>query len=369
MSTYAPIVDGDRLRKVVSMYFHDTAPLPLPGVREEVVALHGPIEQWDVSRVTDFQYAFADDAAAAALELEDLSAWDVSAATSFEGMFLHCSKYRGIGLGAWGAAATAPRALRTTAHMFRGCAALAGDGLGLWRNLMHTVRVARGMFAGCKALTGRNVEDGTSASSASASSRDLDLWGAFGVASLEDTSTMFGGCISFTGGPACLRSWGEGLRALRCARAMFAGCVSFTGGDDFCGDWSPHLCALDDASYMFAGCVSFTGGVSGMERWLCEYGIADASYMFGNCRAFVGGSTALAAWGSLALRRATNIRGLFAGCVSLQLLDARGWAVSLAAAQASGRLLAADYMLHDCPAASTDPRTADWIALFPTSVL
>ena len=56
-----------------------------------------PIEKWDVSLVRDFSNVFR----RTDIDDEDLSAWDVSNAVTFAGMFSFAKNYQGIGIGGW----------------------------------------------------------------------------------------------------------------------------------------------------------------------------------------------------------------------------------------------------------------------------
>ena len=64
--------------------------------RQSIEEIHGPIEDWDVSQVTDFSYLFY----GATNFTADLSGWDVSSGTNFNGMFKNATNFNAA-IGNW----------------------------------------------------------------------------------------------------------------------------------------------------------------------------------------------------------------------------------------------------------------------------
>ena len=110
---------------------------------DKVAALYGPIEDWDVSQVTDMSDAFAFPVAAALTgpvhTRVDLSRWDTSRVTTMARMFSRAADFD-ADLGGWDVSR-----VTDMTEMFRGTEAFRGRGLERWN--VGRVTVFSGMFA------------------------------------------------------------------------------------------------------------------------------------------------------------------------------------------------------------------------------
>jgi surface protein len=132
---YEAFEDAETLRNVVgtyigAAYYNSTSSA---SVLANLTEKYGPISQWDVSRVTDFSLVFyrgdrpgyrtaGDDLTTfdpkENLFNEDISGWDVSSATTMEGMFAGATKFN-QSLSAWDTSrVTNMRAMFHSAHDF-----------------------------------------------------------------------------------------------------------------------------------------------------------------------------------------------------------------------------------------------------------
>ncbi len=71
--------DNDTIREAVKLHMIN---------KEECNAKYGPIEEWDVSKVTDMSELFAGSGFN-----HDISNWDVSNVTDMRGMFIYCDQF------------------------------------------------------------------------------------------------------------------------------------------------------------------------------------------------------------------------------------------------------------------------------------
>ena len=116
---------------------------------------YGPIENWDVSRVTSFanvvggENPFYDFLATYQTTYSqfnrDLSGWDVSSGTSFAGMFFECLAYNnaGVSLSGWDVSSGT-----NFSAMFSQANEFVGVGVDSW-NMSNATDIGQ-MFSGCK---------------------------------------------------------------------------------------------------------------------------------------------------------------------------------------------------------------------------
>ncbi len=72
--------DNDTIREAVKLHYND---------KESCIAKYGPIEEWDVSKVTDMSGLFRGHS----YFNHDISKWDVSKVTDMSFMFLFCHEF------------------------------------------------------------------------------------------------------------------------------------------------------------------------------------------------------------------------------------------------------------------------------------
>ena len=104
-----------------------------------MMSSYGPIEDWDVSNVTDMSHMFSDCTAFNC----DLSKWDVSNVTDMTSMFFHCKAFN-CDLSKWDVSN-----VTGMAAMFYDCKAFNCD-LSKWD--VSNVKDMRYMFCNCKAF-------------------------------------------------------------------------------------------------------------------------------------------------------------------------------------------------------------------------
>lgn len=107
----------------------------------QVEATYGPIEDWDVSRITDFSNLFSArtrNPLAATVDV-DLSRWDVGSALAMDGMFLDAAKID-FDVSAWDVGK-----VERFQGMFEGAASFQGRGLESWN--VESGRLFMVMFA------------------------------------------------------------------------------------------------------------------------------------------------------------------------------------------------------------------------------
>ena len=138
---------------------------------EFILSEYGPIEEWDVSEVTDMSHLFAFDGTFNA----DLSRWDVSNVTDMESMFHACVAFN-ADLSRWDVSN-----VTDMESMFHDCEAFNAD-LSRW-DVSNVTKMGY-MFHACEAFNA-----------------DLSHWD---VANVTDMGLMFAGCSAFN---ADLSQW------------------------------------------------------------------------------------------------------------------------------------------------------------------
>ena len=158
--------------------------------KDAVIAEHGPIEEWNVSRVTDMRYLFKETDFN-----DDLSNWDVSSVTDMFGMFQRARAFNG-NLSTWDTSK-----VTQMRYMFLDAKSFNGD-LSAWD--VSKVTDMNTMFYGACLFNG-----------------DLSKWD---VSKVTDMRSMFGGTKSFNGD---LSKWD--VSNVRHANGMFCGADIFDG--------------------------------------------------------------------------------------------------------------------------------------------
>jgi surface protein len=180
---------------------------------------HRPIDEWDVSRVTDFSRVLSRSRNASAGRFDpDLSCWDVSNGTNFVRMFWGCKYFNGD-VSKWN--------VSKATHlqgMFQGCDLFNVD-VSNWN--VSNVTDLRRMFYDCRSFNA-----------------DLSRWN---VSNATRLHSMFYNCQSFN---ADLSRWNiSNATDLHC---MFYNCQSFHAD---LSQW--NVLNATNLCYMFSGCSSF----------------------------------------------------------------------------------------------------------------
>jgi surface protein len=253
----------------------------------------GPIKDWCVSKIQNFDYLFSTDRNINASTFDgSLLRWDVSNATSMKYMFAGAKSFVGTGLSAWNVANVVSlegmfqdaisfnediskwnvSKVVTTASMFDGAIAFRGLGLDLWR-LSECVDLSR-MFRGASAFDANLVD--------------------WDVSSAVRMDYMFSDATSFVGHG--LETWD--VSNVQNMTGMFKGIGSLFDVDVTLWDVS----SVVYMSRMFDGATGFRG--LGLSSWNVSQA-QDLSYMFS------GASLMNADLSSWDLRSATTLEQMF----------------------------------------------------------
>jgi surface protein len=214
-----------------------------------------PIGSWDVSQITDFSQVFdsLNRNSAVGIFDEDVSGWDVSAATTMSGMFKGASTFSGD-LSLWNVSQ-----VRDTSSMFEGATSFDGN-VSLWN--VGQVTNMSSMFFEASAFNGDlaswNVGQVTNMSSifflASSFTSDLSSWN---VAQVTDWFAAFKGAAAFT---SDLSKWNVGK--VTNMRLMFYHAFDFNSD---LTSWD--VSQVTDLSSMLEGATAFTGNLC---SWLTQ---------------------------------------------------------------------------------------------------
>jgi surface protein len=234
---------------------------------DDSLEANGPYTDWDVSKVTDFSFLFADHPSTG--PPLDLSKWDVSQATTMEQMFLNYP-HDALTLGGWDVSS-----VQDFSGMFKGAETLTTFGGDTWVTSSATTMAE--MFDNAAALvedvstwdTSKVVDFSAMFNGTSLFEGDVSGWD---VSSGEDFSFMFKGAELFN---ADISSWdvSKGVDF----KGMFQNAAAF---DADIGGWSVYHGT--DFSHMFEDAASFNKDLS---TWVVSRATTMAS-MFKGCSAF-----------------------------------------------------------------------------------
>ena len=177
----------------------------------------------------------------------NLSTWNVSTVTNFNGMFYDCSNFTGDGLDNWTINTTSTSSVHML-NMFYGCSNASFDpNLSTWN--VSTVTDFSNMFRGCSNFTGVG----------------LDNWTINTTSTGVNMSAMFQDCSTFDG--ITITTWNTSNVTDMRAMFMFSSSINvelITSGDK----WDTSN--VKYFSNMFRGCTSFKGG--GIPTWDVQNG-------------------------------------------------------------------------------------------------
>ena len=191
----------------------------LKRAKDEVIARHGYIEDWDVSNVTDTSELFAH-----CTFDGDLSKWDVSNVVNMCKMFAHTSDFNGGDLSKWNVSK-----VTDMFGMFGRARVFNGD-LSTWN--VSKVTNMRYMFSGANNFNG-----------------DLSTWD---VSKITDMDSMFSGAHAFNGD---LSKWN--VSKVTNMNQMFTCAYAFNGD---LSKW--NVSKVTNMNHMFYNARSFNGDLS-----------------------------------------------------------------------------------------------------------
>jgi surface protein len=293
---------------------------------DDSLEANGPYTDWDVSKVTDFSFLFADHPSTG--PPLDLSKWDVSQATTMEQMFLNYP-HDALTLGGWDVSS-----VQDFSGMFKGAETLTTFGGDTWVTSSATTMAE--MFDNAAALvedvstwdTSKVVDFSAMFNGTSLFEGDVSGWD---VSSGEDFSFMFKGAELFN---ADISSWdvSKGVDF----KGMFQNATAFNSdiggwdvskGVDFKGMFQ-NAAAFDadiggwnvskgvDFKGMFQNAAAFDADIGG---WSVYHG-TDFSHMFEDAASF---NKDLSTW---VVSRATTMASMFKGCSAFTPDDGdNGW--------------------------------------------
>jgi surface protein len=219
------------LRDAVQGYYFDESN-GFPN-RSAIVEQYGEIEEWDVSAITNFAFAFSPQAYTGAVStyLRDtfnanLSNWSTAEATTMRSMFDGASAFVGNDLSGWDVAS-----VTDMFQMFKDAALFNGD-VSSWD--VSQVLTMQSMFTGASAFIGN----------------DLSGWD---VASVTTMDSMFYNAALFNGD---VSSWD--VSQVLTMRYMFNGALAFLGNG--LSDWD--VASVTTMEGMFFNAPLFNGNVS-----------------------------------------------------------------------------------------------------------
>lgn len=240
--------------------------------------------------------------------LTDISGWeyfDVSAATSFSGMFEDCSSLTSVDFNYF----STPN-LTSMAAMFSGCSNLISFSLG--KINVENVTSVNCMFYGCTNLSSVNLSS-------------VNLSQGVGRAywhKLTNMGQVFENCQNLTSFDLGTNFWDA--KPTTYAR-LFAGCSKLESVTVF-GTGDPEGCLVSkwvtNMSYMFSGCTSLTSinmygydNYSETELALLTPDVTTMEGMFQNCTALT--SLDLSRFNTA---KVTNMKNMFNGCTALETI-------------------------------------------------
>jgi hypothetical protein len=302
---------------------------------------YGPIGQWDVSRLTDFQLVFHrnrdlyknQDLLKPMLQTsdlyEDIKAWNVSAATNMEAMFAGVKNFIPFFLKTWDTSrVTSMKAMVRNVHyysskkvsqMFLNCLLIPqfhssskqDEDFSSWNTA--AVTDFSFIFVGNTAFTGRGLEkwntssaltlSGMFSGASSLSNVDFTSWN---VNKVVDASFLFNGCESFLGD---VSTWK--LESATSLRGTFQDCSSFNG---HLAGWM--VSTVKDFSSMFQGASSFDGDLSSWDTRSAEL----MNSTFQNAAVFTG--IGLSSWNVSSVR---YMNSMFEKAITLSSVDLSAW--------------------------------------------
>jgi len=248
------IIDGN-IKELVENYINDKSKLPRD-------LRNVPIEDWDVSRVTDMSNLFL----GCESFNQSLNDWDVSNVTNMMGMFEWCESFNQP-LNDWNVSN-----VTDMSNMFEGCRSF-NQPLNDWN--VSNVTNMMGMFGWCEMLN-----------------QPLNDWN---VSNVTDMSNMFGGCRSFN---QPLNDWN--VSNVTNMMKMFE-CINF---NQPLNDW--NVSNVTNMMEMFEWCESFN---QPLNNWDVS-NVTDMTSMFSGCISF---NQSLNDWN---VSNVTNMMGMFEFCES-----------------------------------------------------
>jgi surface protein len=164
---------------------------------------------------------------------ESLEYWDVSKVEDMSSMFEGCAKFNQP-LTYWNVSRVIDMS-----SMFEGCA--------MFNQPLNTNKTGKGMKCSYRLLSVTNpemVKTMNKSTSRDQMYEDKDYWN---VSNVEDMSSMFKGCVKFTG---YLEHWD--VSNVENMSSMFEGCAKFNGNLEY---WD--VSNVEDMSSMFKGCANY----------------------------------------------------------------------------------------------------------------
>jgi len=221
-----------------------------------------PLDKWNVSKVTTMELMFT----GCSLFDQQMNSWNVSSVTNMSKMFFNCSKFNQT-LDKWNVSkVTSMEAMFTNCSLFN-------QQLNSWN--VSNVRNMQAMFYNCQKLN-----------------QPFDKWN---VSNVENTEVMFNDCKEFN---QSLNSWN--VAKITNMSGMFSQCVNF---DQSFEKWD--VSNVDDMSVMFKDCIKFN---QPLNSWVV-YNVINMSGMFENCVLF---NQSLDQW---EVDGAEDMNNMFYGCL------------------------------------------------------
>ena len=241
------------------------------------------LRDWDVSKVTDMYYTFADCTQLTAL---NVGSWNVGSVTTMERTFSQCRMIEELNVTDWNVGN-----VETLNATFYGCSKLALLPVGSWS--VGKVTNMNATFYGCSSMQG---------------TLPVNYWNVSNVTTLEQT---FQGCGGLTSIP--VDNWNVGK--VTTLNGTFSDCshISELNVDG----WKDKLSNVTIMSYTFSGCSSLTS--LSVENWNVS-NVRNMLATFQGCSSLT--SLDLSTWNT---GNVYNMNSTFQGCSGLTSLDVSTW--------------------------------------------
>lgn len=241
------------------------------------------LRDWNVSKVTDMYYTFADCTQLTAL---NVGSWNVGSVTTMERTFSQCRMIEELNVTDWTVGN-----VETLNATFYGCSKLALLPVGSWS--VGKVTNMNATFYGCSSMQG---------------TLPVNYWNVSNVTTLEQT---FQGCGGLTSLP--VDNWN--VSKVTTLNGTFSDCSHITALN--VDGWKDKLSNVTIMSYTFSGCSSLAS--LSVENWNVS-NVRNMLATFQGCSSLT--SLDLSTWNT---GNVYNMNSTFQGCSGLTSLDVSTW--------------------------------------------